>query len=70
VNIWQSDKHEDGCLVHFVRLATTMLKDKEFTRRPECGEKQLSMLTVVTPILKLPGYRIYQTSVDRLQHAN
>jgi len=26
VNIWQSYKQEDGCLVHFVCLATAMLK--------------------------------------------
>jgi len=25
-NIWQSYKQEGGCLVHFVRLATTLLK--------------------------------------------
>ena len=29
VNIWQSCKHERGCLVHFVSLATTLLKDEE-----------------------------------------
>jgi len=33
VNIWQSYKQEGGCLVHFVRLATTLLKDEEFTRQ-------------------------------------
>ena len=29
VNIWQSHKQEDGCLVHFVCLATALLIDKE-----------------------------------------
>jgi len=29
VSIWQSFKQEDDCLVHFVRLATTLLKDQE-----------------------------------------
>ena len=29
VNIWQSYKQEGGCLVHFVCLATTLLKDEE-----------------------------------------
>jgi len=32
VNIWQSYKHERGCLVHFVRLTTTLLKDEESAR--------------------------------------
>ena len=32
VNIWHSYKHERGCLVHFVHLATTLLKDKESAR--------------------------------------
>jgi len=27
VNIWQRYKQEGGCLVHFVCLATTLLKD-------------------------------------------
>ena len=27
VNIWQSYKQERNCLVHFVRLANTLLKD-------------------------------------------
>ena len=34
VNIWQSYEQECGCFVHFVCLATTLLKDLE------CGEKQ------------------------------
>jgi len=29
VNIWQSHKKEGGCLVHVVRLATTLLKVEE-----------------------------------------
>ena len=29
VNILQSYKQERGCLVHFVRLSTTLLKDEE-----------------------------------------
>jgi len=29
VNIWQSYKQEGGCLVHFVRLATTLLNVEE-----------------------------------------
>jgi len=41
VNIWQSYKQEGRCLVNFVRLATTLLEDKEFTRHIEYGEKQL-----------------------------
>jgi len=32
VNIWQSDKQEHGCLMHFARLANTLLKDKESAR--------------------------------------
>jgi len=32
VNIWQSYKQELGCLVHFVHLATTLLKDEESAR--------------------------------------
>ena len=37
-------------MVHFVRVVTTLLNDKEFARHLENGEKQL-LLTVVTPIL-------------------
>jgi len=29
MNIWQRYKQERGCLVHFVRLATTLLKAEE-----------------------------------------
>ena len=32
VNIWQSYKQERGCLVHFARLANTLLKDEESVR--------------------------------------
>ena len=29
MNIWQSYKQERGCFVHFVHLATTLLKEEE-----------------------------------------
>jgi len=32
VNIWQSYKQERGCLMHFARLANTLLKDGESAR--------------------------------------
>jgi len=32
VNIWQSYQQERGCLVHFARLANTLLKDEESAR--------------------------------------
>ena len=32
VNIWQSYKQERDCLVHFARLANTLLKDEESAR--------------------------------------
>jgi len=32
VNIWQSYKQECGCLMHFVHLANTLLKDEESIR--------------------------------------
>jgi len=32
VNIWQSNKIECGCLMHFARLANTLLKDEESAR--------------------------------------
>ena len=32
VNIWQSYKEERGCLMHFARLANTLLKDEESAR--------------------------------------
>jgi len=32
VNIWQSYKQERDCLVHFARLANTLLKDEEIAR--------------------------------------
>jgi len=31
MNIWQSYKQVGGCLMCFVSLATTLLKDEEFT---------------------------------------
>ena len=33
-NIWQSYKQERDCLVRFVRLAETVLKDEESARNP------------------------------------
>jgi len=32
VNIWQSYKQERDCLMHFVHLANTLLKDRESAR--------------------------------------
>jgi len=32
MKIWQSCKQERGCLMHFARLANTLLKDEESTR--------------------------------------
>ena len=32
VNIWQSYKQERGCLMHFARLANTLLQDEESAR--------------------------------------
>ena len=32
LNIWQSYKQERGCLMHFARLANTLLKDEESAR--------------------------------------
>jgi len=32
VNVWQSYKQERGCLMHFARLANTLLKDEESAR--------------------------------------
>ena len=32
VNIWQCYKQERGCLMHFARLANTLLKDEESAR--------------------------------------
>jgi len=32
VNIWQNYKQECGCLMHFARLANTLLKDEESAR--------------------------------------
>ena len=32
VNIWQSYKQERGCLMHFARLANSLLKDEESVR--------------------------------------
>jgi len=50
VNIWRSYRQKVDCMVHFVRVVTTLLNDEEFARHLENGEKQL-LLTVVTPIL-------------------
>jgi len=33
VNIWQRNKQERDCLMHFVRLANTLLKDGESARK-------------------------------------
>jgi len=32
MNIWQNYKQERGCLMHFARLANTLLKDEESAR--------------------------------------
>ena len=32
MTIWQSHKQERGCLMHFARLANTLLKDEESAR--------------------------------------
>jgi len=32
VNIWQTYKQERDCLVHFARMANTLLKDEESAR--------------------------------------
>ena len=32
MKIWQSYKQDRGCLMHFARLANTLLKDEESTR--------------------------------------
>jgi len=32
VNIWQNNKQERDCLMHFMRLATTLLKGEESAR--------------------------------------
>jgi len=32
VNVWKSYKQERGCLVHFARLANTLIKDEESAR--------------------------------------
>jgi len=32
MNIWQSYKQERDCLMHFARLANTLLKDEESAR--------------------------------------
>ena len=32
VSIWQSYKQERGCLMHFARLANTLLKDEKSAR--------------------------------------
>jgi len=32
VNIWQTYNQECGCLMHFARLANTLLKDEESAR--------------------------------------
>ena len=32
VSVWQSYKHKRGCLMHFARLANTLLKDEESAR--------------------------------------
>ena len=32
VSVWQSYKQERGCLMHFARLANTLLKDEESAR--------------------------------------
>ena len=36
VNIWKSYKEERGCLMHFARLANTLLKDEKSARDNHC----------------------------------
>ena len=47
MNIWQSYKQERGCLMHFARLANTLLKDEESAR----DNRIASNLSKYSPIL-------------------
>ena len=47
VNIWQTYKQERGCLMHFVRLANTLLKDEEV-------HETITFLLVTLPNIFLP----------------
>jgi len=49
MNIWQSYKQGGGCLVHFVRLATTLLKGEESARDNHvlaCNFAEYSLLSI------------------------
>ena len=50
VDIWQSYKQERGCLVHFARLANTLLKDEESDRLS--NRPFLMWLLTIPPHLK------------------
>jgi len=68
VNIWLSYKEEDGCLVHFMRLATAMLEDEEFILQTSSVRRETAVVTVVSPLLRYLDNQ--QTSVHRFLHTN
>ena len=60
MNIWQSYKQERGCLVHFERLANTLLDTKKvhgtitfLLAGPVCALIQLSLITDLTENIEL-----------------
>ena len=54
MSIWQSYKCEDGCLEHFVRLATTLLSRSQCTIQSPKQKRTNTRLTSLCP--GLPGW--------------
>jgi len=63
VNIWQSYKQERGCLMHFARLANTVLKDEESARDNHVRVSQSILTRVIHCFLSLKKIRRCGVSV-------
>ena len=59
VNIWQNYKQERGCLMHFVRLASTLLKDEESARDIDISQGSVATYAVCGGILVTTLLQIY-----------
>ena len=56
-NIWQSYKQERGCLMHFARLANTLLKD----------EVEKNNLTKITAVIQERIVQLNDDDIARCQ---
>ena len=56
-NIWKSYKQERGCLMHFARLANTLLKDEE------CARDNHVLLVTLPNIYRLKKFSLSDSAI-------